>query len=130
VAQPDYRDGSMLALSRPRSWPAGSPSPVASRGDLHPTVAYTGKAADVDGDSLRKAAQKAASTVGSITATIGGHARLPQAESDVIVALVDSPDLDRLRCAIEEAFVGQGLGVASEHGFLPHVTLAAYYTAR
>src|SRR5215475_11685333 len=65
--------------------------------DLHLTVVYTGKAADTDRKQLRKAATTLADR-SPITATISGHARFTGADDkDVIVALVDSPQLDQLR---------------------------------
>jgi 2'-5' RNA ligase len=126
VAQPDYSDGSMLALYPP---PALAESLAIPDGlepaDLHLTVAYTGKADGVDAEALAKAASAiAAATAGPITATIAGHARLPQDDADVIVALVDSPQLDELRRTAVEQLADLGIPAAANHGYLAHISLA------
>src|SRR5213596_2051592 len=63
---------------------------------LHVTIAYCGLADDVDADALRKAAASLTERQ-PITAAISGHARFTGGEQDVIVAIVDAPELDDLR---------------------------------
>jgi 2'-5' RNA ligase len=126
VAQPDYSDGSMIALYPPPALAASLALPDGLEpSDLHLTIAYTGKAADVDAEALAKAASAiAAATAGPITATIAGHARLPQDDIDVIVALVDSPQLDDLRRTAVEQLADLGIPAAANHSFLAHISIA------
>jgi 2'-5' RNA ligase len=59
---------------------------------------------------------------------LGGLARFNASAGsdgqDVIVALVDSPDLPGLHAAIAQAVEFCGIESPSEHGFIPHITLA------
>jgi SPP1 gp7 family putative phage head morphogenesis protein len=122
--QPDYRDGTMLALypdpalAKEMAVPGGLPAE-----ELHVTVAYTGKVDQADQARLRFAAEVAARRA-PITAMLSGHARFTGgAKGDVIVALVDSADLDELRRAVVDALTEQGVAVPADHGFTAHMTL-------
>lgn len=124
TGQPDYSGSCMLAL-----WvPADVAAQLAVPGGLDPaqmhvTVAYTGDCADVDQGALLGAAASLAPRA-PIGATISGHARFTgSADGDVIVALVDSPQLDVLRRDAEAALAGRGIGMPSEHGFTAHITI-------
>jgi 2'-5' RNA ligase len=92
--------------------------------ELHVTIAYTGKAADVDADALGKATAAAAATLGPFTAKLSGHARFTAGPADVIVALLDAHALDLLRAAVERGLDAESIPVPRDHGFTAHMTLA------
>lgn len=121
---PDYSDASMIALYPPpqvaRTLAINGGLPPA---DLHLTVVYTGPAVDVDAGLLNAAAEALADR-DPITATISGHARFTgNDDGDVIVALVDSPALERLRRDLVDQLTARGVPLPSEHGFCAHITL-------
>jgi 2'-5' RNA ligase len=64
----------------------------------------------------------------AVEGVLGGFARFNASEGsdgmDVLVALVDSPDLPPLHAAICDAVHDAGIESPSEHGFIPHITLA------
>jgi 2'-5' RNA ligase len=124
VPQPDYSGSCMLALYPPAdvaaklATEAGLPP-----GEMHLTLAYTGDAADIDTAALSSVAQ-ALSARPPVTGTVSGHARFTGGEDgDVIVALADSPAVDALRRDAESLLEAQGIGLPSEHGFTPHMTI-------
>lgn len=91
--------------------------------EMHVTIAYTGDCADVDQDALIAAAGSLASRE-PVQAVISGHARFTGGQDgDVIVALVDSPQLDVLRRDAEAALAACGISLQSEHGFTAHTTI-------
>jgi hypothetical protein len=89
---------------------------------MHVTIAYTGDAADVDPKAL-KAVAKALASRPPFTATVSGHARFTGGDQDVIVALVDSPELETLRADARKALGAAGIAVPSEHGFTAHLSI-------
>lgn len=125
MGQPDFSDGSMIALYPPPdaatalAIPGGLPPD-----ELHLTIAYTGKAADTSRKQLR-AAVRALADRDQFPATISGHARLTSdPRQDVIVALVDAPQLDDLRSDAYSELGQRGIEPASDHSALHHITLA------
>lgn len=91
--------------------------------DLHVTVAYLGEAADVDRQAVIAVGRELAAR-SPIRATISGHARFTGGpDGDVIVALVDGPDLEVLRRDTVDALAAAGLPLPREHGFTAHTTL-------
>lgn len=121
----DVSDGVMLALypdpETAKALAVDGGSPVE---ELHVTVCYPGKVADVELEPLLYAADMIANRE-PITATIGGHGRFTGGEDgDVLVALVDSPALEDLRRDVLDALAAQGVPVVRNHGYTPHVTLA------
>ena len=125
MADVDNRDGSMLALypppnlARALAIPGGLPP-----SELHVTVAYTGKAADIASDRLSDAAAATARAIPALTPRISGHARFTGGEQDVIVALLDSHDLDMLRRRAETELAVQSIAIPRDHGYTAHMTLA------
>jgi hypothetical protein len=125
AAQPDFTDGAMLALyphpdlAEALAVPGGLPAE-----ELHVTVAYTGKADQVDPGRLRAAAEMVTDRE-PIQATISGHARFTGGDKgDVIVALIDSPQLEQLRRDTVDALTEQGIPLPADHGYTAHMTLA------
>lgn len=90
--------------------------------DLHVTMAYLGRTEDVDRDALL-AAVKSLPPRQPFMATVAGHGRFTGGEQDVLVLLMDSPELERLRSDLLSTLAGQGIEVPSEHGFTAHMTL-------
>jgi 2'-5' RNA ligase len=124
-AQPDFSDGSMVALyppadlARELAIPGGLPVD-----ELHCTIAYTGDAVDIDAGALTDAVHAVAGR-DPITATISGHARFTGGDKgDVVVALVDSADIEDLRQAVVAALADRGIDIPRDHGFTAHITLA------
>lgn len=89
---------------------------------LHVTITYCGKAADVDADALREAANELAGRE-PITASISGHARFTGDDQDVIVAIVDSPAIEDLRRDALKALQERGIEPPRDHGYVAHMTL-------
>lgn len=125
MAAPDYSDGSMLALYPPPDTARALAIPGGLEpADLHLTVAYTGKADGVSRKQLGAAA-KALADRDQFPATISGHGRLTSdPRQDVIVALVDAPQLDDLRADAYTELEQRGIEPATNHSALHHITLA------
>jgi len=122
-AQPDYSGSCMIALYPPARIAAALAADGGLEPDeMHVTVAYTGDAADVDPEALNAAAQALAGRL-PFTAAISGHARFTGGKQDCIVALVDAPQLETLRADARKALAEQGIGIPSEHGYTPHLTI-------
>jgi 2'-5' RNA ligase len=121
--EPNYSGSSMVALYPP----ADLAGVLAVSGGLppeklHVTIAYTGDASTVPVDALRDAVTAAAER-GPITTQVAGHARFTGGDQDVVVALIDSPDLEDLRREVLAALDHAGIQVPREHGFTAHMTL-------
>ncbi|MDJ0342281.1 2'-5' RNA ligase family protein [Streptomyces sp. H10-C2] len=123
MASPDYSDGCMIALYPPADLAADLAVPDGLEpADMHVTVAYLGSTADVTREAVLAAAQAIAGRK-PIEATISGHARFTGGEQDVIVALVDSPDLEDLRRDTLDQLETQGVNVHRDHGYTPHLSI-------
>lgn len=124
MGSPDYSDGCMIALYPPPELAeqlaieSGLPAE-----DLHVTVAYLGTAADVDGNVLREVVAELASRR-PFTAQLAGLARFTGGDRDVLVALVDSPDLEDLRRDTLDALYERGVQVPREHGYTAHMSIS------
>lgn len=92
-------------------------------GGMHLTVAYLGDASKVDIGPALAAASELLDRA-PIDALVSGHARFTGGTKDVLVALVDSPGLERLRRDAVDALGRHGVPTPSEHGFTAHMTLA------
>lgn len=121
--QPDFKDGVMVALYPSAADAAryvlmdGTPAD-----DMHVTMAYLGHTDEVDRDALLAAVEALGSRPGFV-ANVSGHARFTGDEQDVLVALIDAPDIETLRRDLVAALDDQGIRPASEHGFTAHMTL-------
>lgn len=122
MGQPDYSDGCMLAL-----YPApGLAEAIAIPGGLEPaeihvTIAYCGEAAGIDLTALTTAAGQLLDRP-PIEATVSGHARFTGGPQDVIVALIDSHDIEVLRRDTVQALTAAGIEIPQDHGHTPHAT--------
>lgn len=120
----DVADGVMIAMYPPPdvadalAVPGGLPA-----AELHVTVAYPGSLDTVpDVNPLLMAADMITNR-GPITAQIAGHARFTGGDGDVLVALVDSPDVEDLRRDLVDALSAQGVDLDRTHGYTAHITL-------
>lgn len=123
MASPDYSDGCMIALYPPANLTkdltveGGLPAD-----ELHVTVAYLGDAADIDGDILQKVVADLTERQ-PFTAQLAGHARFTGGDKDVIVALIDSPDLEDLRRDTLDALAEHGIEIPRDHGYTARLTV-------
>lgn len=124
MASPDYSDGCMIALYPPiklaeqLAVEGGLPAE-----DMHVTVAYLGAAADVDSEILREVVTDLAGRQ-PFTAQLAGLARFTGGDKDVLVALVDSPELEDLRRDTLDALYERGIQVSRDHGYTAHLSIA------
>lgn len=121
--QPDFKDGVMIALYPSANDTAryalidGTPAD-----EMHVTMVYLGHIDEVDPDAVKRA-------VGSLsprpafTANVSGHARFTGDEQDVIVALIDAPEIEQLRRDLVDVLAAEDISSASSHGYTPHMTL-------
>lgn len=122
--EPDYSGHAMVALYPGEEFAGRFAIPGGTAPDkLHVTMCYLGVAEEVDEDAVVKAL-KSLPVRQPFTATISGHARFTGGEDDVLVALVDAPEIEQLRIDLLKALAAQGVVSPSEHGFTPHMTLA------
>jgi len=99
---------------------------------LHITLAYLGKlgpevlAADVE--RVARAVRDVAATIHPLAGIIGGLGRFPASSTsndlDVLVALVDVPELGVLRAELVQVLDALGVPARKDHDFTAHVTLA------
>lgn len=119
--QPDFTDSVMIALYPPPAVvttlavPGGLPPE-----ELHCTVAYLGDAVDVDLQAVLSAAAAVVNRA-PIVGAIAGHAVFT-GDDDVLVALVDSADLEWLRRDLVDSLAAQGIEINAEHGYTAHIT--------
>ncbi|MFK0182072.1 2'-5' RNA ligase family protein [Streptomyces xanthochromogenes] len=124
MASPDFSDDCMIALypqpelAQQLAVEGGLPAD-----ELHVTVAYLGHADDIDADVLREVVDELAARR-PFTAQLAGLARFTGGDKDVLVVLVDSPDLEDLRRDTLEALAGRGIEIPREHGFTAHCSLS------
>jgi len=120
--QPEVSTGAMIALYPP---PTVVDALVVPDGEapeeLHCTVAYLGDAVDVDLQAMLSAAAAVVNRA-PIIGSISGHAVFVGGEQDVLVALVDSADLEWLRRDLVDSLTAHGIEVNSEHGYTAHIT--------
>lgn len=117
----DASDTAALASALPPEYQAES--------DLHVTLAYLGKAADLtpqQRSDIDAALARVAGKFGPITGTVSGMGLFNQDEAGqrVLYASYDAPELPAFRQAIMEALTAVGAPVDDTHGFTPHITLA------
>ncbi len=125
-APADVRTGVMVAFEPP----ADLAEELAVEGGLppeglHVTLAYLGKTDDVaDADALRGVVESFAAESMQVSARVSGVARFTGGDDgDVVVALVESAELDDFRADLVDALTDAGFTVSRDHGFTPHITL-------
>lgn len=98
---------------------------------LHLTLAYLGKIAELPKDGARLAVEAVAAYAESATpfhGVISGIGRFNASSTsdgmDVFYASVDAPGLLEFRQGLVDALKAAGLPVSEKHSFTPHITLA------
>lgn len=126
LSKADNSTGAMVALY---------PSPEAAQqlaldggepvGELHLTLAYLGKAAQVeDPERLAQVVQGVAATTPPLKGEIAGKGHFTAGPEPVTYASPDIPGLPTFHQRLIEALKGAGYEPATDHGFTPHITLA------
>lgn len=126
---PDYSTGVMIAVYPPSEQALALAIDGGVRPqDMHLTLAYYGDVGDVDADAVISVARAAAARAFDFTARISGYARFAgygdNGDTDIWVALLDSPDVDRLRLAVMASSANTGITIDRSHGYVPHITVA------
>lgn len=93
--------------------------------EMHVTLAYLGKAVDVDGDAVLEAVRAAAVRQKEpLVASVTGVARFTAGDDGVPeVLLVNTPGLGALRARLVEELAVRGVEVPTRFDFMPHATL-------
>ena len=94
-------------------------------GDLHVTLALLGKAAGLDTQAAKNAVGRWASQTPPMTGKIVGTGQFTDGPAPVCYATPDLPALPAARQALVTALGRQGVMIAADHGFVPHITLAS-----
>ena len=92
--------------------------------DLHVTIAYLGKTADLDRATIEATLARVSGA--PLEGTIGGIGRFPGSHIEGLQAVwvpVDVPGLSEFRNHVVAVLDGAGVAQGSEHGYTPHVTL-------
>lgn len=117
-------DGCMVALIPPRSITealaieGGEPTE-----HMHITLAYMGKAADVDLDEVHNAVAEWAGRTPRLAAEVSGFGTFQNGKEPVLWAGFDVPGLERFREDLVDTLCRHGAVPATGHGFVPHMTL-------
>jgi len=101
--------------------PGGEPA-----SDLHVTLAYLGENATTRLDKARLLSVLGgfAAYQFEIEGQFNGVAQFVNGEERAFVTLLDAPALSKFRQRLVECLEQNRMGVAYDHGFIPHVTLA------
>lgn len=100
--------------------------PVPEQGNLHITLVFLGKAADLDESGRTNAlrvVQEWAMQQSPLAGKAHGLVRWSTPDGDCIGAAVDMPGLGRSRADLEIRLRHMRIPLPSEHDFTPHVTL-------
>lgn len=90
--------------------------------ELHITVAYLGDSDDVPLGPLTTLAGALLDRP-PVRGSVSGHGRFTGGPADVIIALIDSADLEDLRRDAMLGLTANGIDVPRDHGYTPHCTL-------
>jgi 8-oxo-dGTP pyrophosphatase MutT (NUDIX family)/2'-5' RNA ligase/mRNA-degrading endonuclease RelE of RelBE toxin-antitoxin system len=90
--------------------------------EVHLTLAYLGKAADIDKAKFHAAVQGIAAAADRLVGKASGWGTFDNGGEKVLWSSVDVPGLDVLRMMVLEGLTAAGLPVATDHGFTPHMT--------
>lgn len=126
----DYDSSSMIAYMLPESLKAviKEKFPFIQDdvlNDLHLTIAYLGDTANVDTVKTLWGLFETADYQPFIEGKVQGMARFISGdEQDAFVLTFDSPQIVPLRQKLANTLDWRGVQIPSEHGFIPHITLA------
>lgn len=90
--------------------------------EIHLTVAYAGKAADIDRATFMAAVQGIAALSTPLTGKLSGWGTFANGDENVLWASVSLPGLDELRMDVRVGLDAAGISVANDKGFTPHIT--------
>lgn len=95
---------------------------------LHLTLAFLGDTGDLEANrqTIQDIVDEFAVTHGPISGTVNGVGKLNAVEggsADAIYASFDAVPLARFRTELVSALGQAGIAVATDHGFIPHITL-------
>lgn len=124
--QPAFTESAMVALyPRPEEASAMAAEDGLDWDTLHVTLVFLGDAEGIDDAAASRAVEKAATAVGPLSGTIGGVGMFGENENGVpMILLPDVKGLTLLRERVVDELEQAGISSPSEHGFLPHMTLA------
>lgn len=96
---------------------------------MHVTLAYLGHAIELPpeaDETITSVMTSVAERHPKHKAELSGIARFENADvgEDAVVALLDSPELEKLRSDLVHELKEAGIPVSDKHGFTPHITIA------
>jgi hypothetical protein len=105
-------------------WIGGAGEMATQPEDAHVTLGFFGDVSDdsiPDRDEMLATITDLAKRFGPFTANVSGFTRFVGKEQDVVVALIDAPELEDLRRALRDSPIGQYLN--RQRGYIPHLTM-------
>lgn len=123
VANADSGEGCMIAFRPPEHILQAFESDEPFE-ELHVTVAYLGKAAEINKEMLLDAVGAWSQRWPSFPASFSGYGVFENTDNRVLVALVDMPGFEDARSDLLDIMAGYGLHPMRNHGYTPHMTLA------
>lgn len=123
VANADSGEGCMIAFRPPEHILQAFESDEPFE-ELHVTVAYLGKAAEINKEMLLDAVGAWSQRWPSFPANFSGYGVFENTDNRVLVALVDMPGFEDARSDLLDIMAGYGLHPMRNHGYTPHMTLA------
>jgi 2'-5' RNA ligase len=125
-ANPHANTGAMVALRVPdeiaQALAMDGAEPVSN---MHITLAYIGKADEVDQDALIGAVARWSDRWNSLTGQVSGYGLFTEGDdAPVLYASVDIPSLNEARTDLVGELGASGVPARNSHGFTPHLTIA------
>jgi len=125
TAQADSEDGCMIAFRPPAHiLDALEGDTDEDYDELHVTVAYLGKAADIDHNLLNQVVAEWSRRWPAHPAKLSGYGVFENGPERVLVALVDMPGFEDARGDLLDKLAAVGIYPMRNHGYTPHLTLA------
>ena len=91
---------------------------------MHITLCYLGKKDGLDRETIQRVCEEYATTAQPIKGKVGGFGVFnTEKDGRAVVALFDSPEIDEFQYALAADLEDEGVPVAHDHGFNPHITL-------
>lgn len=122
----DHSDGCMIALKPPAeilgalAVEGGLPT-----SEMHITLAYLGKKADINTEVLEQAMAVFSFGAPKLSGTISGYGTFHGTDGGrCLIALPDIPGLPQFRQNLVNFLTDSGFPVSESHGYTPHITIA------
>lgn len=123
-AAADSEDGVMVALAIPeevgKHYSIEDGEPIE---EMHITLAYLGKASEVDRAAAEAAVSEWAATVSPLEGTSQGWGTFFNGEQNVLLVLWDVPGLAAARTSLMTFLASHGVEAHTEHDFTAHMTV-------